>query len=270
MAYEGETRLVATDLDGTLLRDDKSLPDGFFVAVSKLRANNVHFAIASGRQYANIRKLLEPAADEFIYIADNGAYVNLYGETIVGKAISPENVRRILEVCKTVPTAQPVLSCPEYACFRTESRHVEEDVSRYYESLVCSDALFESQIDGHVLKVAVHDDCDAAKNLWPAFAHMDSGDLSVRVSGQLWLDVMPNGIDKGDALKAVLGKLGLDPSQAMAFGDFENDLGLLQSCQESYAMENAIDRVKRAAKHIAPSNNDDGVVKVLGRVFPFL
>ena len=75
-------KLIATDLDGTLLNGDRRLPQGIFDAVMKLRANGVLFAPASGRQYANVKKLFSPVADDLLFICENGALVKYREQTV--------------------------------------------------------------------------------------------------------------------------------------------------------------------------------------------
>ena len=60
-----------------------------------------------------------------------------------------------------------------------------------------------------------------------------------------------------------MAQRGLTPDECMAFGDYLNDLELLRAVGESYAMDNALPEVKQAARHIAPSNDEDGVLRVI-------
>ena len=68
----------------------------------------------------------------------------------------------------------------------------------------------------------------------------------------------------------LLDRFGVKPEECMAFGDSENDIAMLRLCGESYAMANATDDVKAVCRHVAPSNDEAGVMQVLCREFPFL
>ena len=70
-------------------------------------------------------------------------------------------------------------------------------------------------------------------------------------------------VDKGNALRKIQKELGILPQETMVFGDNDNDLGLIMAAEESYAVENAVHNVKRAAKHICPGWKDKGVWQVL-------
>ena len=78
---------------------------------------------------------------------------------------------------------------------------------------------------------------------------------------------MKPGVNKGEALRGVQRMLGIRPEECMAFGDYLNDCELLDAVGESYAMENAHPALKRIAKYIAPSNDEDGVMRVLRERF---
>ena len=87
------------------------------------------------------------------------------------------------------------------------------------------------------------------------------------VSGEDWMDLMRPGINKGLAVSALCKSLHITPEECMAFGDYMNDLELLQAAGESYAMANGHEALKAAAKHICPSNDEDGVCRAIRAVF---
>ena len=87
--------------------------------------------------------------------------------------------------------------------------------------------------------------------------------LAVILSGEHWVDVMKPGVNKGCAMRGIQQKLGISAAECMAFGDYLNDCELLQAVGESYAMENAHPALKALARHIAPSNDENGVMRVV-------
>ena len=74
---------------------------------------------------------------------------------------------------------------------------------------------------------------------------------------------MADGVDKGTAVEALQRGLGVTPAQTVAFGDFHNDLGMLARAEWSFAMANAHPDVLREARHLAPPNTEQGVLRVL-------
>lgn len=75
-------KLIVTDIDGTLLDNDKNLPQDFWHTEEKLSAKNILFAAASGRQYYNLQELFSPISERCIFIAENGAMVMFRGECL--------------------------------------------------------------------------------------------------------------------------------------------------------------------------------------------
>ncbi|MBQ8188692.1 MAG: HAD hydrolase family protein, partial [Lachnospiraceae bacterium] len=78
-----------------------------------------------------------------------------------------------------------------------------------------------------------------------------------------WVDFMDKSVDKGNALRTIQEALGISKEETMSFGDNNNDLGLMLAAEESYAVENAVEDVKKAAKHICKSYTEKGVYHVL-------
>ena len=88
------------------------------------------------------------------------------------------------------------------------------------------------------------------------------------VSGDSWIDIANASANKGAGIAAIQRKYQIKPEECMAFGDYLNDVELLKSCGESYCMENGHPRLKEIARHIAPSNNECGVMQVINQL-PF-
>jgi hydroxymethylpyrimidine pyrophosphatase-like HAD family hydrolase len=117
-------------------------------------------------------------------------------------------------------------------------------------------------VDDEVLKLAIYDFGSAETGAAAALARFD-GPVRVLVSGEHWVDVMSPSADKGHALQAAQRALGVTREQTMAFGDYLNDLGLLQASAWSFAMDNAHPQVRAEARYVAPGNNANGVVRTI-------
>jgi hypothetical protein len=87
--------------------------------------------------------------------------------------------------------------------------------------------------------------------------------LQVTVSGEIWLDITAKGANKGVAIKALQEKLGINFDETMVFGDYLNDLEMMEVAYHSYAMENAHEDLKKVARFTAKSNDENGVVEVI-------
>ena len=91
--------------------------------------------------------------------------------------------------------------------------------------------------------------------------------LTAVLSGGCWIDIANQSVNKGAAITAIQQKYGIDRAECMAFGDYLNDVELLKSCEESYCMANGHPDLKKIAKHIADSNDNNGVLKILTQLF---
>ncbi len=88
-------------------------------------------------------------------------------------------------------------------------------------------------------------------------------ELKMTCSGEMWLDSMAPGVHKGKAVQTLQESLGILPEETMAFGDQLNDIEMLGRAYYSFAVANARDEVKKAARFQADSNVKDGVLKIL-------
>ena len=262
-------KLIVSDVDGTLVDSQKRLPPGFSKAVRKLREHGVRFVIASGRQYYNVLKTFDCVRDDILVLPDNGAMLIENDEAYYTNRMSAEDVADILRAVEQIPTAHPLLEGVRALYLRPGSDFYEHEVARYYERRVVAHDAFEQAASDTICKVAIFDDVSSAQNIAPVVAHF-SDHLTVTLSGDNWLDIMNKGVDKGSGLRIILDHLGLMPDECMAFGDYDNDIQMLKICGESYAMANATDAVKAVCRHLAPSNEEAGVMQVLRREFPFL
>jgi hypothetical protein len=113
-----------------------------------------------------------------------------------------------------------------------------------------------------VLKFSVYDFGNVQDTTAPAMTRLPPS-VQVVVSGEHWLDAMSSTANKGVALRHLQDSLGVTPEQTMAFGDFLNDLGLLDAAAWSFAMDNAHPQVRAHARFVAPSNNRNGVVRTI-------
>lgn len=263
-----DIRLVAVDMDGTLLDDEKRLPEGVWPLLQRLRDRGIVFVPASGRQYATLHDMFGDAPRGII--AENGTLVTLDGtvrSTIplpVGR--SREVVARVRELQRSGMHIGQVVCGVDSAYIESDDPEFVAETARYYHALrEIPDLLADDLIGGpeEIIKIAVYDFDGAEEHSAPALRHFEP-DVLVVVSGQNWLDIVPPTANKGAALSALQHELGVGPAQTVAFGDYLNDLELLDVADWSFAMANAHPLVAERARYRAPSNVDQGVLRVLG------
>jgi len=120
-----------------------------------------------------------------------------------------------------------------------------------------------------VVKLAVYDFGSAEQGAGPALRSLGL-EAEIVVSGEHWVDVMRPGVNKGRALIRLQHELKITREQTMAFGDYLNDAEMLDAAGHSYAMSNAHPSIRARARHIAPSNEEAGVITSIVAAFPTL
>ncbi len=260
-------KLIAADLDGTLLDSQKRFSPGLFTVIRALRERGVIFAPASGRQYYNLREMFAPIADELSYISENGAMVCNGTEIVTFEEMPVAEVQRVLQKARTINGVSVILSCRDKCYFENDQDEVFlKNMALYYARRVHVPDLLTVIEYEPVCKIAFYGENLAEDIMFPILRVFE-GSSHVTLSGADWVDVMRPGMNKGRAVTALRKKLGITVEECMAFGDYLNDLELLESVGESYAMDNAHPTLKAVAKHICPSNDEDGVCKTLREVF---
>jgi Cof subfamily protein (haloacid dehalogenase superfamily) len=259
-----DIRLIAADMDGTLLLPDGSVPPGLWPLLDRLAAREIAFAPASGRQLSTLQAMFTDTPTELDFIAENGAYVVRGDDEVSSDALAPEFVASAVARLRAMDAAGMRLGV--VLCGK-RSAHIEDtdplfvaEVEKYYRTLEVAADL--DDVEDQILKIAVYDFAGGEDASAPALADMRATH-QVIVSGRHWVDIMNQGVDKGVALRRLQEALGVTPAQTAAFGDYLNDLQMLEAADHSYAMADAHPDVAAVARYRAPSNAEAGVVSVI-------
>ena len=260
-----DIRLIAVDMDGTLLLPDGTIPGALWPLLERLRRRGIAFAPASGRQLATLQRMFDGVDGELDYIAENGAYVVRGDVEVSSDALDAGFVASVIARLREL-VARDELHAALVVCGK-RSAYIESDdpdfvaeVAKYYARLERVNDL--RAVDDQVLKLAIYDFDGGEAHAAPAFADV-ARTHQVVVSGPHWVDIMNSTVTKGVALRALQAALGVTPAQTAAFGDYLNDIELLQQADWSYAMADAHADVVAVARHRAPSNADAGVLTVI-------
>ena len=262
-----DIRLIACDMDGTLLDDEHAIHDDCWPLIDALHARGIIFCPASGRQYYNLLERFEPIADEVIFIAENGTYVVRHGVELCSDGLDADVVRELIGQVRTLDSGAAevgaVLCGKRSAYIERRDAAFLEQVRKYYHRLEIVDDLLAIKDD--FLKVAVFDFESSERVSAPAFARFRSSHQVV-VSGAHWLDVMAPQANKGTGLRRIQESLQISREQTMVFGDFLNDLEMMDEAAYSFAMANAHPVLKARARFLSPGNTDNGVVRTIKSV----
>ena len=254
-------RLIASDLDGTILKNGaQMLPDGFVERIRKLKKAGIHFAAASGRQYANMRRMFAPLGDEISYICENGALTFYQGKRLYDDLFPDDLLRDILQYA--VKKEGTEITCSmwnvQYLLPKThEFVHFVRDTVGYDCKVVTS----IEEIPHNCIKAAIFEEYGEMEENLHYWQERFGNRCKVVTSGNRWIDFVPFHTNKGNGVKALLKEMNLNQDECMVFGDEYNDLEMLQSVSCSVAMSYAKEGVKKAAVY-----QTDSVEKVLDRL----
>lgn len=257
-------KFVAADMDGTLLDSQKRLPVELFPTIEKLHQHQVKFAVASGRQYYNLLNLYESIKEKVTFIAENGAIVFDQGKNIFYDEMDAQDLADILDTLSAIPDAYPILCGLESAYLARDNGNpqFEEHADMYYarcERVADLRAVIKKD---KICKIAIYTPRGSEENVYPHLSRFYEK-LKVVVSADDWVDVMNKTVNKGHAIKMIQEKYQIGFDETMAFGDYLNDYEMMEVCYYSYVMANGHPALKAIANFEAPSNDDNGVIKVL-------
>ncbi|MEU6513373.1 Cof-type HAD-IIB family hydrolase [Streptomyces sp. NPDC046978] len=262
-----DIRLVVTDMDGTLLDGTGRIPEDLWPLLAELRRRGVLFSPASGRQYATLARQFADAGDGMVFVAENGTYVVRDGVELGSDPLDAAVAARVIRTTRRL-AAEGVdvgaVLCGKQSAYveRADEAFVAE-AKRYYAVLRIVDDL--TAVEDEFLKVALYDFGPVERTTAPALAPF-AASHQVVVSGEHWVDIMNATANKGAALRRLQRELGITPAQTLVFGDYLNDLEMLDAAEWSFAMANAHPDVLRRAHYVAPPNTENGVLRTITRL----
>lgn len=263
-----DIKLVAVDVDGTFVRSDYTYDISRFQRIlKKMNEAGCRFVVASGNQYYQLRDLFPGYHGELSFVAENGAFVKDRQDILFTANMPKAIVDEVIDVCREYPEIKNVLCGVESAyCQRgTVSQSFFELTGIYYHRLQWVDDFKE--VKDQILKFAPTVPEERTWEFHDMFRDRLRGKIEPTTSGHGSIDLIVPGCHKASGLKRLVERWGITPEQCAAFGDGGNDIEMLQYCGFSYAMDNASQRVKDAAKYTCPSNNQDGVLVTLEKLF---
>lgn len=257
-------RLVASDLDGTLLLPDLTISDRTRAAIHRLRQAGVTFVAVTGRPPRSVHQLADRIGLEGIAICANGALVyDLERETVLDQ--TPLTVEVALRIVRGLRTAAPGVA---FAWEDDESFGREPAWGRDPLLPVIRSELGDplELLTAPVIKLlARHSELDFEE--LAARARAAAGDEAVVTwSTREVIEISAAGVTKAYALEHVCARLGIGPEEVVAVGDMPNDLAMLTWAGHSVAVANADPEVLAVADEVTATNTEDGIALLLERL----
>lgn len=227
-------RLIATDLDGTLLEEDGTLPDGTFDAIRRLSAMGIRFAASSGRQYGNLRRLFAPVADQMAFVCENGAVYAAEGSITGVIPIDPLDAKEI--IADVEEAGMNLLISGKHTCYMLDQnrKYTDDIVYRLRNTVTIVSSV--DDITEPMLKISGQIDC-GVQDIAPAFLKKWGSRLTVTVAGYDWFDFTVT--NKGMGIRMLMEHMGLQKEEVAAFGDNFNDETMLDAVGHPFIMSHA-------------------------------
>ncbi len=256
-------KLIITDLDGTLLNDEKTLSPVFWETEQLIHDKGILFSIASGRQFHNLLEKFDRIKDRTLFIAENGTYVSYQGKEIFINALGKAEANRLTEIGKKLSGSHMILCGKNSAYTESADSRFLAEARKYYSRLQIVNDL--SLVEDDVLKVTI---CDfsGAEKLRVHFQPYEK-EYQIALATKIWLDFTHLSANKGTAIAKVQQELEISVDETMVFGDYLNDLEMMKSAKHSYAMKNGHPQIIEAANFITEfDNNNEGVERTVRKV----
>lgn len=265
MAFE----VLVLDVDGTLMRTDKTISQRTIDAIVDIQQKGVKVAIASGRSTAGIRSTAEKirldAFGGYIVSYNGGCISNCQtGEVVFNVNLPDGIVQDIYEFSKREGTG--------IMTYHDNDIIAENDADQYIQidAKGCGIAIhvvedFGKAVSYPVNKCLLTGDPEFMEEIEKKAAREFEGRLSVYRSEDFYVEMMPMGIDKAYGLSKLLKRLGYSRSQMICCGDGFNDISMIEYAGLGVAMANASETVRKCADYIAPHCDEDGLVDVISK-----
>jgi len=256
-------KLIAFDMDGTLLNEHKVITKEVIEAVRQAKSENVKIVLCSGRSYQGLKQYFEQLGQNVVdyCISFNGALItdvknekNLHELSLHEEDIHP--IERVSE--ETGLSVHFVTEKNIYTPNNPIGKYTIHEAYLTNMPLIYSP---HSQFAGEVspYKALLSGEKEEIEQAIEKIPNEILNTYTFVRSGDFYLEVMKKEAGKGNALKYLADVLGIQKEEVVAFGDHENDLSMIQFAGLGIAMANAIDEVKKAAKVVTKSNQENGV-----------
>lgn len=256
-------KVIAVDMDGTFLTSDNTYDEKRFQRQYQyMKEHDIHFVVASGNQYYQLRSFFPTIQKEITFIAENGAFIVDKGEEIFVAKLDDDDVQMVMQAINEYPNIKKIV------CGK-KSAYINKDVDDeyfnrlnfYYPELKRVDN-FDS-FDDTIFKIFLS--CDEnnfdtiLEELKTSIGHI----MTPVDCGHFGIDLIIPGINKAHGIQLLMKHWGNEDSKIMAFGDSGNDKEMLEHATYSFAMDNAKTEIKEVCGYTIASNNDGGVLETI-------
>lgn len=262
-------KLIALDIDGTLLNSEKKVTQEVFDAIQNAKEKGVKVVLSTGRPLPGVQTLLKE-----LKLNDEENYVVTFNGGLVQEITSQDVISNIemshkdfdyiynelakkhdIKIHINTPDSLvvPYAEVPKYSVHESTLNNIP---------VICMD---EKEINSDLTfcKVMLVDEPEVIENIITKIPQEFHDKYTIVRSAPFFLEFLNKKVNKGSGLQALCDKLGIDPSEVIAVGDEENDRHMIEFAGLGVAMGNARDSIKEIANHVTETNNNHGVAKVI-------
>ena len=259
-------KLIAVDMDGTLLTDDKTITEKNKAAIQAADQAGIKVIIATGRMFEASVFYAQELHMNVPMVCFNGGQIRecLSGKVLQEQVMDPVLAQEILQYCHRVNLHTQIY------CNGNVYTDKLDDNSRWYAKIIRRPVieigadLWEKQ--HHTYKILAITKTEDFAEQWLNLARKFDGKVDITTSNTNFLEILIPGVNKWDAVKNLAAQYNIQPNEIMCIGDSSNDLPMVANAGIGVAMGNATEDVKKAAKKIVADNNHDGVAEAIGMV----
>ena len=260
-------KLICTDIDGTLLNDEKKLLPKVKQSLKHVKKMGIEIVLASGRMPAGVEIVEKELGIKCIKMCNAGSYI-LMEEQCISTEYLPNSVMQDISKMLADKSEIPLWIFREREWFVTGiDEYVRKEIGfvSYHPKVVNVNDLAEQwEREGNrANKLVIAAKPETIKEIYKEMKHKVWQDIDLACSADTLLEIFPKGANKGKALYTICQKLKICPKEVIALGDHELDIPLIEAAGTGIAMGNAITALKEKADFITKSNNEAGVAYAL-------
>jgi len=259
-------KLVLIDIDGTLVRDDKTLPAENEEAIKEALQSGVLVTLVTGRNYGAAKEIIDKLQLDVPVVLQNGAFIYrpYSGEVIRKVGLTGDVAKRVIHLCRQEGTF--------YILYRDflmqKDMLIDQDYDGPFSMYLKRNAVrldrvedVTSFISGEVAEVALLGNEDRILRVLRQLGDGDNFTVikSLTREDEAFYEIFGPKVGKGEALNYLCQHFGVSPEEVMFIGDAYNDIDIMPLVGFPVAMGNAVEEVKKFAKAVTKSNNEGGV-----------
>jgi len=261
-----EKHLIALDLDGTLLKDDKTISIKNKEIIQKARAEGHIVMIATGRPYRSSEMYYRELELDTPIVNFNGAFMHHPRQSSWGFYHEPLDVKvakDIVEACRSFHFFNIIAEVMDDVYFHYHDEKLL-DIFRYGNPKITTGDL-QNFLNDSPTSMLIHTEENQLKQIRDHLSQVHAEVIEQRSWAAPWhvIEIIKVGLNKAVGLKKAADYYGIPAERIIAFGDEDNDLEMLEYAGHGIAMGNAIEQVKNIANEVTLSNEEDGVGKYL-------